>query len=37
MLGIGVFGAGGRVGKLVVDLAKKSQEVKLECVYVRID
>jgi len=37
MLGIGVFGAGGRVGKLVVDLAKKSQEVKLECVYVRKD
>lgn len=37
MLGIGVFGAGGRVGKLVVDLAKKSQEVKLECVYVHKD
>ena len=37
MLGIGVFGAGGRVGKLVVDLAKKSQEVKLECVYLRKD
>ena len=37
MLGIGVFGAGGRVGKLVVDLAKKSQEVKLECVYERKD
>ncbi len=37
MLGIGVFGAGGRVGKLVVDLAKKNHQVKLECVYVRKD
>lgn len=37
MLGIGVFGAGGRVGKLVVDLAKVNHQVKLECVYVRRD
>ncbi|WP_297809968.1 4-hydroxy-tetrahydrodipicolinate reductase [uncultured Helicobacter sp.] len=37
MLGIGVFGAGGRVGKLVVDLARRSQDIKLECVYVRKD
>ncbi len=37
MLGIGVFGAGGRVGQLVVELAKKSDAVKLESVYVRRD
>ena len=37
MLGIGVFGAGGRVGQLLVELAKKSQEVELKSVYVRKD
>lgn len=37
MLGIGVFGAGGRVGQLLVELAKKSNAVKLESVYVRKD
>lgn len=37
MLGIGVFGAGGRVGQLVVELAKQSNVVKLESVYVRKD
>ena len=35
MLKIGVFGAGGRVGKLIVDLAKNSNEIKLESVYAR--
>ena len=35
MLGIGVFGAGGRIGQLVVDLAHKSDVVKLESVFVR--
>ncbi|PZT48947.1 4-hydroxy-tetrahydrodipicolinate reductase [Helicobacter valdiviensis] len=35
MVKIGVFGAGGRVGKLVVDLARESKEIKLESVYVR--
>lgn len=37
MLGVGVFGAGGRVGQLVVDLARKSNTIKLESVYVRKD
>ena len=35
MLGIGVFGAGGRIGQLVVDLARNSDVVKLESVFVR--
>ncbi|CAM2852785.1 4-hydroxy-tetrahydrodipicolinate reductase [Helicobacter burdigaliensis] len=35
MLKIGVFGASGRVGKLVVDLARDSKEFKLESVYAR--
>ncbi|MCI5968970.1 4-hydroxy-tetrahydrodipicolinate reductase [Helicobacter sp.] len=37
MLGIGVFGAGGRVGQLLVELAKGSNAVRLESVYVRKD
>ena len=35
MLKIGVFRAGRRVGKLIVDLAKNSNEIKLESVYAR--
>lgn len=35
MLQIGVFGAGGRIGKLVVDLANQSSEIKLVSVYAR--
>ncbi|WP_104722258.1 4-hydroxy-tetrahydrodipicolinate reductase [Helicobacter mesocricetorum] len=35
MLGIGVFGASGRVGKLIVDIAQESSDIKLESVYAR--
>ncbi|MDY5615916.1 MAG: 4-hydroxy-tetrahydrodipicolinate reductase [Helicobacter sp.] len=35
MLKIGVFGAGGRIGKLIVELAKQSEVIKLESVYAR--
>lgn len=35
MLKIGVFGAGGRIGKLIVELAKESDVIKLESVYAR--
>lgn len=35
MLKIGVFGAGGRVGKLVAELSSNRDDVKLEVVYAR--
>ncbi|MDE5602850.1 MAG: 4-hydroxy-tetrahydrodipicolinate reductase [Helicobacter sp.] len=35
MLGIGVFGASGRVGKLIVDITKESPNIRLESVYAR--
>lgn len=37
MLGISVFGAGGRVGQLIVELVKKSDKVKLNSVFARND
>ena len=35
MLKIGVLGAGGRIGNLIVELAKQSEVIKLESVYAR--
>lgn len=35
MLGIGIFGATGRIGKLLIEALQKDKEANLSCVYVR--
>lgn len=35
MLGIGIFGATGRIGKLLIEALQKDKEANLSCIYVR--